>query len=87
MSICNRLDLQTLGSQPIMPKNLPGQCFSSLCFASLDEKICYWVRIWHAHVTSCHVMEYLHAYGVIPPHFQAECVISSPMILGETRRL
>ena len=23
MSTCNRLDLQTLGSQPIMPKNLP----------------------------------------------------------------
>ena len=25
MSTCNRLDLQTLGSQPIMPKNLPDQ--------------------------------------------------------------
>ena len=23
MSACNRLDLQTLGSQPVMPKNLP----------------------------------------------------------------
>jgi hypothetical protein len=23
MSTCNRLDLQTLGSQPILPKNLP----------------------------------------------------------------
>ena len=23
MSICNRLDLQTLGSQPAVPKNLP----------------------------------------------------------------
>jgi len=23
MSTCNRLDLQTLGSQPIVPKNLP----------------------------------------------------------------
>ena len=23
MSTCNRLDLQTLGSQPVMPKNLP----------------------------------------------------------------
>ena len=23
MSICNRLDLQTLGSHPIMPKNFP----------------------------------------------------------------
>ena len=23
MSACNRLDLQTLGSQPVMPENLP----------------------------------------------------------------
>ena len=23
LSTCNRLDLQTLGSQPVMPKNLP----------------------------------------------------------------
>ena len=23
MSTCNRLDLQTLGSQPVMPTNLP----------------------------------------------------------------
>ena len=28
MSTCNQLDLQTLGSQPIMPKNLPGHCSS-----------------------------------------------------------
>ena len=28
MSTCNRLDLQTLGSQPmIMPNNLPDHCF------------------------------------------------------------
>ena len=26
MSTCNLLDLQTLGSQPIMPKNLPNHC-------------------------------------------------------------
>jgi len=26
MSTCNRLDLQTLGSQPIMPKTLPEHC-------------------------------------------------------------
>ena len=23
MSTCNRLDLETLGSQPVMPKNIP----------------------------------------------------------------
>ena len=33
MSICNRLDLQTLGSQPvIMPKNLPDHCVPILVF-------------------------------------------------------
>ena len=26
MPTCNRLELQTLGSQPIMPKNLPDHC-------------------------------------------------------------
>jgi len=26
MSTCNQLDLQTLGSQPVMPKNLPAHC-------------------------------------------------------------
>ena len=26
MSTCNQLDLQTLGSQPIMPKNLADHC-------------------------------------------------------------
>ena len=26
MSTCNWLDLQTLGSQPVMPKNLPNHC-------------------------------------------------------------
>ena len=26
MSTCNRLDLQTLGSHPVMPKNLPNHC-------------------------------------------------------------
>ena len=26
MSTCKRLDLQTLGSQPIMPENLPNHC-------------------------------------------------------------
>ena len=32
MSTCNRLDLQTLGSQPVMPKNLPDHC-SECCFS------------------------------------------------------
>ena len=30
MSTCNWLDLQTLGSQPIMPKNLPHHCVARI---------------------------------------------------------
>ena len=30
MSACKRLELQTLGSQPIMPKNIPDHCSGSL---------------------------------------------------------
>jgi hypothetical protein len=33
LSTCNRLDLQTLGSQPFMPKNLPDHCLN------LDAKV------------------------------------------------
>jgi hypothetical protein len=29
---CNRLDLETLGSRPIVPRILPGHCFPSLTF-------------------------------------------------------
>jgi hypothetical protein len=29
MSTCNRLDLQTLGSQPIMPENFPDHCLET----------------------------------------------------------
>ena len=53
MSTCNRLDLQTLGSPPIVPKNLPDHCsnipiiisqslghhsVSRLCFLSKREE-------------------------------------------------
>ena len=30
LSTCNRLDLETLGSQPVMPKNLPDRCWGDL---------------------------------------------------------
>ena len=30
MSTCNRLDLQTRGSQPVMPKNLPDHWHASV---------------------------------------------------------
>ena len=32
MWTCNRLDLQTLGFQPIMPKNLPNHCIQEVVF-------------------------------------------------------
>ena len=32
MSTCNRLDLQALGSQPVMPKNLPDHCLKHYIF-------------------------------------------------------
>jgi hypothetical protein len=40
MSTCNRLDLQTLGSQLIMPKNLPNHCnhlVVMVCLISLEK--------------------------------------------------
>jgi hypothetical protein len=39
MSTCNRLDLQTLGSQPIMPKNLPDHCNRVCTFEGCPEKL------------------------------------------------
>ena len=35
MSTCNRLDLQTLGSQPVMPKNLPDRCYPGVTLTTL----------------------------------------------------
>jgi hypothetical protein len=37
MSTCNRLDLQTLGSQPTMPKILPGHCSHHIQGAHAEE--------------------------------------------------
>ena len=42
MSTCNKLDLQTLGSQPIMPKNLPGHsCKVKYFDAQIRETLLY----------------------------------------------
>ena len=35
MSTCNRLDLQTLGSQPVVPKNLSDHWFTGVWFLTL----------------------------------------------------
>ena len=37
MSTCNWLDLQTLGSQPVMPKNLPITALSRGCWHYLKQ--------------------------------------------------
>jgi hypothetical protein len=42
MSTCNRLDLQTLGSQPIMPKNLPDH-FPPLSSPPCSYSYTFWV--------------------------------------------
>ena len=50
MSTCNRLDLQTLGSQPIMPKNLPDnwhvhfKVFAHINVLEVRDLVCSIVR-------------------------------------------
>ena len=39
MSTCNQLDLQTLGSQPIMPKNLPDHCSHHISGAHVEARV------------------------------------------------
>ena len=59
MWTCNRLDLQTLGSQPVMPKNLPNQWCDSLraskqprlrSLPSIDFSS---HQVWHVIMTWC----------------------------------
>ena len=44
MSTCNQLDLQTLGSQPVMSKNLPDHCLQvkqlEMCHPLVSGSIC-----------------------------------------------
>ena len=42
MSTCNRLNLQTLGSQPVMPKNLPDHCSKRVDFGVLRTLLTSW---------------------------------------------
>jgi hypothetical protein len=42
MSTCNRLDFQTLGSQRIMPKNLPHHC----SLLNINIYIYIYIYIW-----------------------------------------
>ena len=52
MSTCNWLDLQTLGSQPVMPKILPDHCFATnymhLCRLLIrDRNLFFAVNYFH----------------------------------------
>ena len=59
MSTCNRLDLQTLGSQPVMPKNLPDHWVGDgtpctvpsenfdYCLIIIRSLLWYIYRIWN----------------------------------------
>ena len=57
MSICNRLDLQTLGFRPVMPKNLPDHwrepsSFNCGVHARMIFLFTYWQKCWeHSVVT------------------------------------
>ena len=58
MSTCNRLDLQTLASQLIMPKNLPDHCLQltfkymgfGICHIHINGKGVCWTQIHGKHV-------------------------------------
>ena len=56
MSTCNRLDLGTLGFQPIMPKNLPitaqDEKGSQLCYVITCTFLSYTSRPWEYHCRS-----------------------------------
>ena len=45
MPTCNRLDLQTLGSQPIMSNNLPDHCFRSVMADDVWSMVARVVRL------------------------------------------
>ena len=45
MWICNRLDLQTLGFQLVMPKNLPGRCIPPISRNQWETKFETWFNI------------------------------------------
>ena len=51
MSTCNRLDLQALGSQPIMPKNLPNHCPISKPDLHI---VCVYMNIFEAWILHSH---------------------------------
>ena len=64
MSTCNRLDLQTLGSQPVMPKNLPiaafnyQQLYINYHLMTLGVQVHFLIS-WHKYVQECYEV---HAY-------------------------
>ena len=53
MSICDRSDLQTLGSQPMRPKNLPNHCIRYVCQAMISVQY-IWYQLASASFRSPH---------------------------------
>ena len=56
MSTCNRLDLQKLGSQPVMPKNIPDHCSTLVT--------CHFILFGHFTKTCCAKVSTLHNEGL-----------------------
>ena len=52
MSTCNRLDLQTLGSQPVMPKNLPDHW-------TKEESLPQFIKEWDCMSPQLHYTRYI----------------------------
>ena len=49
MSTCNRSDLQTIGSRPVMPKNLPDHCSSLQNEGLVSTHECY-ISLIHSNI-------------------------------------
>ena len=88
MLTCNRLDLQTLGSQPIMPKNLPGHwwnwCDNTFCGAICGQCIHFLIS-FDAYVD----MDFLDCYIMFKPCYEVyngryEKFVSVVVLEGET---
>ena len=67
MSTRNRLDLQTLGSQPIMPKNLPNHGSSSCWYLTANS------NIYYGTVLGCPLLSAMAPPKAWPKGWEEEC--------------
>ena len=80
MSTCNRSELQTLGSQLIMPKNLPNRCLRIL-FTSFGKY--KWEEVRMFIVTSCHSLDTREIYPC-NLHNDILCNVTPSLLYFET---